>query len=224
MIDEFAPMLNKTAIHTAKLFDKYWLCHYPRPRIAIFDNGTKFIGTHFQEMLASYNIQPRPTTVKNPQANAIIERHAPLADQLRCTIFKGTDWISDLDTIIQACAFASRATVPSNAPYSPAQMAFGVDMLFRQKTIIDWEKLKRLRQQQAENNNIRENNKRTIHISNVRILLVTPVNERRTHRKLSSPTEGPYVITKVYQNGTIKILRNNFEEIVSIRRVRPFYE
>ncbi len=224
---EFAPMLNKTAIHTAKLFDKYWLCRYPRPRAAIFDNGTEFIGTHFQEMLASYNIQPRPTTVKNPQANAVIERiRAPLADQLRCTTFKGSNWIDDLDTIIQACAFALRATVPSNAPYSPAQMAFGVDMFFHQKAIIDWEKLKKLRQQQAESNNSRKNKKRTQHTYHVgdKILLVTPVNQRRNHHKLSSPTEGPYVITKVYQNGTIKILRNNFEEIVNIRRVRPFYE
>ncbi len=157
---EFAPMLNKRAIHTAKLFLKHWLCWYPPSCTEIFDDGTEFIGDHFQEMLASYNIQPHPTMMKNPQANVIVEcNHSHLLDQLCCTIFKETDWISDLDTIIQASTFAFWATVPFNTPYLPAQMAFGVDMFFPQKTIIDGEKLKQLRQQQTESNNSHENKK-----------------------------------------------------------------
>ncbi len=90
----------------------------------------------------------------------------------------------------------------------------GKDMLFWQKTIIDWEKLKQLRQQQAEHNNSCKNKKRTKHYTfhvGDKMLLVTPVNNCRTYCKLSSPTEAPYVITKVYQNGMIKILHNNFE-------------
>ena len=144
---EFAVIHNMTAKHIAHNFDRSWLCRYPRPSKCVYDNDSEFIGREFQEMLESYNIQPSPTTVKNPQANAIIERmHGPLGDQLRCTTFKGTNWHDELDTIVQACAFAVRTTVPSNSPYAPAQMAFGMDMIFQQKVIVDWDKIKQLRQ------------------------------------------------------------------------------
>ena len=31
------------------------------------------MGIEFQELLLSYGIKPKPTTVKNPQANTIVE-------------------------------------------------------------------------------------------------------------------------------------------------------
>jgi transposase InsO family protein len=40
----------------------------------IHDNGSEFVGIEFQEMLQSYGIKSGPTTVRNPQSNAIIER------------------------------------------------------------------------------------------------------------------------------------------------------
>ena len=223
---EFAVIHNMTAKHIAHAFDRSWLCRYPRPSKCIYDNGSEFIGREFQEMLESYSIQPAPTTVKNPQANAIIERmHGPLGDQLRCTTFRGSNWHDELDTIVQACAFAIRTTVPLNSPYAPAQMTFGMDMIFRQKVIVDWDKIKQLRQKQTEHNKKRENNKQIPHDYKVgdKILLVTPISERRRQAKLSPPTEGPYEITKLYKNGTVKILRKHFEEIVSIRRIRPYF-
>ncbi len=192
---EFATMLKKTAIHTAKLFNKHWLCHYPCPCTSVFDNGTKFIGTHFQEMLASYNIQPCPTTVKNPQANAIIECiHAPLADQLQCTIFKGTNCINDLNTIIQACSFALQATVPSNTPYSPATCP---NVIWSQHVLLaennHW--LGKTQTTQATASRKQQftwKQKRIQHTYHVvdKILLITPVNKHSTHHKLSAPTEG----------------------------------
>jgi len=222
---EFLVMKNKTAKHTAHLFDINWLCRYPRPRRVIYDNGSEFIGFEFQELLESYGIEPQPTTVKNPQANSVIERlHLTLGDQLRCTTFKGTNFLDDVNIIVQACAYAARAAVPSNNPYSPAQLTFGMDMLFRQRVVIDWEKLKRARQEQATANNAKENKKRIEHNYHVGdlVLIVTPTSERRKQRKLSSPTEGPYAITKVYTNGTVCILRGAFEETMSIRRLRPY--
>ena len=86
---EFLVMKNKTAKHTAHLFDIHWLCRYPRPQRVIYDNGSEFMGFEFQELLESYGIEPQPTTIKNPQANSVIERlHLTLGDQLRCTTFK----------------------------------------------------------------------------------------------------------------------------------------
>ena len=142
---EFARIESANSIATAKAFDKSWLCRYPRPMECGHDNGKEFIGIEFQELLASYGITSKPTTVKNPTANAIVERiQGTLGEQLRSTIFE-SDWEEDVDTLIQACAYALRTTAPSNEPYSPAQLTFGCDMLFRRKIIIDWERLKAIR-------------------------------------------------------------------------------
>ncbi len=64
------------------------------------------MGIKLQELLLSYRIKPKPTTVKNPQANAIVERiFRTLEEQLQATIFE-TNWSKDIDTLIQACTFA----------------------------------------------------------------------------------------------------------------------
>ena len=62
---EFAIAFDASAKHNAILFDKEWLCCYPRPLQVIIDNGGEFLGKEFQEMLASYGIKCQPTTVKN---------------------------------------------------------------------------------------------------------------------------------------------------------------
>jgi hypothetical protein len=55
-------------------FKNIWLSHYPRPQHCIHDQGTEFIGAEFQYMLMQSGIKDDvPTTVQNPQANAICE-------------------------------------------------------------------------------------------------------------------------------------------------------
>ena len=76
-------------------------------------------------MLASYGIKCQPTTVKNPQANALIERtHLSMGDKLRTTIFEGEDWRSDLDQELQATAWDIRSTINSSSNHSPGHLAF----------------------------------------------------------------------------------------------------
>ena len=84
---EIVRLDNKTAEHVAAQFENQWLSRYPRPNTVVFDPGTEFKGA-FREMLTRFNIRPSPTTVKNPQANAICERlHLTVAEVLRTTIY-----------------------------------------------------------------------------------------------------------------------------------------
>jgi hypothetical protein len=39
---------------------------------------------------------------------------------------------------------------------------------------------------------------------------------------MSQPTKGPYIITKVNNNGTVEINRGSFHETINIRRLKPF--
>jgi hypothetical protein len=224
---EFCRIKTASSLATSSGFDKNWLCRYPRPRKVIHDNGNEFMGCEFQELLDSYGIEPKPTTVKNPTANAIVERiHGTLGEQLRATVF-GADWSDDVDTLIQACAFALRATSPARGTYSPAQLAFGHDLIFRQKVLIDWERVKTVRLKDAIDNNKKENKKRLEHEYKVgdKVLLVLKNYELRNNPKISPSTyaRGPFTIIEVIANGTVKIQCGAFEDTVSIRRITPYH-
>ena len=66
----------------------------------VFDNGNEF-KKDFLPLLKDFAIKPTPTTIKNPQANAILERvHQVLGDMLRTKNlqeynFDKTDWFID---------------------------------------------------------------------------------------------------------------------------------
>lgn len=218
------PTANSKSV--AAQFDANWLCRYPRPSEVGHDNGNEFMGEEFQELLISYDIKSKPTTVKNPTAQSVVERlHLTLGDQLRTSLYSGDRWQEDVNVLIQACAWANRTTVPSSMPYNPSQLTFGMDMIFRQKIKIDWQLLKEQRRRQAIANNAKENKTRIQHEYKVGdlVLIVEKSYERAKKAKLSSPTEGPYEILRVYTNGNVRIRRGNYDEDISIRRLRPYY-
>ena len=223
---EFIPTISFLSKHVAELFDTHWLCRYPRPLDCTFDNGGEFVGHEFQELLASYGIKPNPTTVKNPQGNSVIERvHLTMGDMLRTMTLAGTDWFYELNRTLQSVAWAVRTTVSTTTGYSPGQLAFSRDMIMATQVKIDWERIKAIKQSAAIKNNASENSSRIHHNYQVgdQVLIVLDAHERRSQSKLQSPTRGPYVITKVYNNGTVKIIRGSYEEIIHIRRLKPFH-
>ncbi len=106
-------LLNSTAKHTAEKFDQVWLCSKPHPQIIVHDNGTEFAGAEFQEMLSSYNIEAKQTTVKNPTANSLVKRiHSTLEDQLRI-FFLATI------TLVKLITFFRLLFLQSGQPHHP---------------------------------------------------------------------------------------------------------
>ena len=73
MFTSKAPILHPKRLITWLIVDHEWFCRYPRPRMAIYDNGSEF-QSEFLELLHSYGIIPKPTTIKNPRANCVVER------------------------------------------------------------------------------------------------------------------------------------------------------
>ena len=63
---------DKSSARIAKLVNKSWLSRYPRSKYVIYDNGSEF-KLHFESLCDDYGIERKPTTIKNPQANAILE-------------------------------------------------------------------------------------------------------------------------------------------------------
>ena len=76
-----------------------------------------------------------------------------------CTSIQDKDYKDEVESLIQNCAYALRAGMQAHFSYSAYQLVFGVDIIFRQRVIIDWEKIKSIRHNQAKADNKKGNKK-----------------------------------------------------------------
>ena len=76
---------DKRSITVANIVETQWLCRYPWPTQVTVDRGSEFIGQEFKDMIKNdYGIKQKLITVRNPQANAIVERvHQVLGNMVR---------------------------------------------------------------------------------------------------------------------------------------------
>jgi hypothetical protein len=76
-------IFDKTLDCIAKLVNKTWLSRYQLCHCLIYNNGSEF-KLHFEYLCKSYGIKHKPKTVKNLQANGILELvHQDLGQILR---------------------------------------------------------------------------------------------------------------------------------------------
>ncbi len=116
--------------------------------LTIYDNGSEF-KLHFRSLCDTYGIKRKPTSVKNPQANAILERiHGVLGNMLRTSKLNMAESAkaSDIDVFLSDAAWAVRSTYHTVLKASPSAAIFGRDMLFDIPFIADWQKIGEHRQ------------------------------------------------------------------------------
>ena len=66
---------DKRSLTVANIAEQAWSSRYPWLTQITFDRGSELIEKEFQTMIKNdYGIKGKPITVRNPQANAIIER------------------------------------------------------------------------------------------------------------------------------------------------------
>ena len=206
---EIEVILDKASATVAQLFNSTWLCRYPRPLYIVYDQGSEF-KLHFTELCDSYQLKRQPTSVKNPQANAIIERiHAVFGDMMRCSNLDNAPTIepSMVAEFIMNAAWAIRSTYHTVLKSSPGAAIFGRDMLFDIPYVADWVEIGRRRQERVDNDNARENSRRLSFDYEVgqKVLL----RKDGILRKAEDKYEGPYIITQVFCNGTVRIQRGS---------------
>ena len=105
---------------------------HPIPKYIIYDNGSEF-KAFFEQLCDTYCVQCKPSTIKNPQVNSILEGiHAVIGSMLRTRELDGTD-IQESDPIEQFITYAAWA-IPSThhtvLGSTPAAAIFGQYMLF----------------------------------------------------------------------------------------------
>jgi len=216
-------ILDKSSAQVSRLFNMTWLCRYPRAKYIIYDNGSEF-KLHFKELLAQYNIKQSPTSIKNPQSNAILERiHAVIKNMIRTSGLDNQEEITEDDIADVLCnvAWAIRSTYHTVLRTSPGAAIFGRDMLFDIPYIADWTDIGKRRQASVDKANLRENEKRIAfdYAVGQEVLL----RKDGIIRKLEDKYDGPYTITDVHTNGTVRIQRGTVNERVNIRRIAPYF-
>ena len=107
-LSETVRIENKTSTHMAMMFENHWLARYPRPTRCLHDQGTEFMGMGFQNMLHLNGIQSVPTSVRNPQANAVCERmHKTVQDMLQSSLRAPPENVETAVELIDSCRAAA---------------------------------------------------------------------------------------------------------------------
>jgi len=112
--------------------------------------------------------------------------------------------------------FAVRATYHTTLQASPIQLVFSRDAILNVKHITDWEHIRQRKQQTWINeNNKRENKSQRAHQYSLgdKILI-----KARKHSKHALEYEGPYAITQVNDNGTVRFQKGIVNDVTNIRR------
>ena len=217
---------NKTSEHVAEQFANCWLSRYPRPIKCIHDNGGEFLGWNFQELLTRAGIRSKPTTIKNPQANAVCERmHKTVADILRSIIKEDpprrrADVEQKIDNALSTCVHALRCAINHTMKTSPGAMVFNRDMLMNVQLLVDLESIRGRRQQKIDDNTKRNNNKRIDHNYQIGDLVKLKVYDPT---KLEERFKGPYRIDQVFTNGTVSMqTKPGIGTRINIRKIEPY--
>jgi hypothetical protein len=190
-----------------------------------YNNGSEF-KLNFEYLCETYDIKRKPTTEKNPQANAILERlYQVLGQMLRTSKLNmaKTKTPDDVDVFLNNAAWAIRSTYHTVLKDFPGAAIFGRDMLFDIPFIADWNKIGDYRQRQTDLSTACKNNKQINYEYKVGNKVL--VTQEGILRKAESPySKEPWTITTVHMNRTIRIQRETQSERINIQRVIPFID
>ena len=167
-------------------------------------------------------IEAKPSSKRNPQSNAILERiHQAIGNMVR-TFEVENQLIDESDPwsgILSAVAWAVRSTYHTTLQSTPGQLVFGRDMIWNIAHVADWQYIHHRKQTLINVNNITENKKRIDYDYAVgeSILKI----KAGTH-KMEQPREGPFTIIRVHANGTVTIQHGPIEERLNVRQLIPY--
>ena len=94
-------------------------------------------------------------------------------------------------------------------------------MVFNLSTVIDWKAITARKQAQVDRDNLLENANRVSHDYTIGDQVYVKVDGIK--RKLKNKKRGPYRITHIHTNGTVRIQKGNVNECINIHRLKPHF-
>ncbi len=122
-----AEIFDKTSAQISNLVYKCWFSRYPHYRYMIHDNGSEF-KVHFRTLCKTYGVKRKPTSIKNPTANAVLERiHAVFTNMLRTAKIDMAKLVdaSDINIFLAYATWAICSTQHAVLKASPGAAIFG---------------------------------------------------------------------------------------------------
>ena len=132
------------------------------------------------------------------------------------------DYIDSWGETLAYIAWAIRASYHRTTMATPGQAVFGRYMLFNLASVVDWRVVTAAKQRQVETDNVRENAKRVTHDYAIRdqvYVEMTGIYPTLDYRK-----QGPYRITEVSKNGTVRVQHGQVNESINIIRLKPHFD
>jgi hypothetical protein len=215
--------LDKSSAQISNLVYKIWFSRYPRCCYLIYDNRSEF-KLHFRALCDSYGIKRELSSVKNPQANAILERiHAVVMNMPHTAEIDMGNSVkpSDINVFLSDAAWGICSTYHTVLKASPGAAIFGWDLLFDIPFIADWKKIGEQMQLLSDHNTTRKNEGRTSYDYQVGQKLLVR-NDGILCKAESRYLREPWLIISVHANGTIRVQCRNKSERMNIQRVRSF--
>jgi transposase InsO family protein len=180
----------------------------------IHDQGLEFLGRPFEQMLTNAGICPHATGVRNPRANAIVERlHQTIGNSLRTHLRLRPPTNLEtaqqyIDNCLATAAYALRALVHRILQCSPGTLAFHRDMFLDVPVLINLETIRQQREALRDTVLQRENKKRFLHDYIVgELILKLAENPPRMAKRAT----GPFPIEQATTT-----------QQLNIRKIRPF--
>ena len=111
-------------------------------------------------VLHDYGIKCKPITVRNPQANAIVERIHQVIENIIRTFDLEANFLDNDNPwkgILAATGLAVRSTYHTTLWKTPGQLVFGCDMTFNIQHLANWDYIRQNKQCHINKNNKAEN-------------------------------------------------------------------
>ena len=205
---EICEINDKAADEIANRLEFTWLTRYPWPTEIVMDRGKEFMAEVRETLKNEYGISRKVITTRNPQANSIVERvHQVFHNMIRTIGIRDSRDLSDYGWtgVLSAVRQAMRSVVHTTMRATPTQLVFGRDALLNVSFEADWQYIKDRKQKLILQNNKRENATRIPHQYTVGDRVMVRRDPNRKHG--SNQFKGPYTVTNVYDNGTVKLTR-----------------
>ena len=157
--------------------------------------------------------------------NATLERvHQVVTNMLRTSNLDMQETCTSkmIGNFIANFGWDIHSTNPTVLPTTPGAVIFGQDMLFDLPYIADWSEIGKRRQHQVDQSNKNESKTWIYfdHREGTKVILI----KYGIHHKAEDKNTGPYLITEVFSNGTVRIQRGTINERIDIRRLSPFFK
>jgi hypothetical protein len=213
---------TKTADVVANKAETTWSSGHPWPVKITCDHGSEFVGSEFQHLIKQEcDIEAKPSSKRNPQSSAILERIHKTIGNMVCTFEVENQLIDEADPwlgILSAVAWAVCSAHHAASQSTPGQLVFGRDMIWDAAHVADWQCAKQRKQTLINKNNNEENQKRIDYDHAVGELIM---KIKAGALKMEQPREGPFEIVRPCSNGTVTMQKSPVEERSNMRQIIP---